>query len=158
MSVTGPTLIGMNTGRVIRAARRARRLSQRELADLSGVPPSTVSRIEAGQVVPRLPTLVTLLSVLGYGLTVVDGGGRMLELDDEHDRLRDRADRRFPAHLEWGRVKGPYLGSQDNWWGWYSIAWTRDDPKVPEYTYWRRWPQLPDTAGYTTMGRWDDAT
>jgi len=40
-------------------------LSQRELAERSGVPQPTIARIEAGRVSPRFETLETLLGV-GY--------------------------------------------------------------------------------------------
>jgi transcriptional regulator with XRE-family HTH domain len=45
-------------------------LSQRELAATSGVPQSTIGRIEAGQVDPRVGTLRRLLQARGYDLEV----------------------------------------------------------------------------------------
>jgi len=51
---------------LLRSARRARRLTQRELARRSGVAQPTIARIEAGRESPRLRTLETLLEVCGY--------------------------------------------------------------------------------------------
>lgn len=51
---------------LVRTARVRRRLTQKELAVLSGVSTATVSRIEAGKVDPAFGTVVTLLRTLGY--------------------------------------------------------------------------------------------
>ena len=131
----------MDPARTIRAARRARKVSQRELATLAGVPRSTVERAEAGRVVPGVVTTARLLAALGYRLVAADGHGRVLELDDDHDRLRDAAGRRFPAHLRWGRTRdyfdpfGPGLG----WWGWHRVSWPFGYGRTPpEYTFQHR--------------------
>jgi len=52
---------------LVRAARRYRQLTQKELAGVSGVPASTVSRIESGSVDPAYGTVVKLLRSLGLG-------------------------------------------------------------------------------------------
>ena len=78
----------MEIDRLLRAARRARTLSQRELAQLSGVAVSTVGRIESGTM---RPTVAMLQALLG-----------------------------------------------SSWWGWFSIAWSRTDPVVPPFIYFRR--------------------
>jgi transcriptional regulator with XRE-family HTH domain len=126
-------------GRWLRAVRRQRQLSQRELADRAKVPLSTISRIESGASVPRLDTFVAILARAGYELVISDNCGRMLQLDADHDRLRDRGNRRFPAHLESGKT--PWYFDHENpnrWWGWERIAWPFTDDWVPEHTYWRR--------------------
>lgn len=51
---------------LVRAARRRRRLTQKELAGISGVSAATLSRIESGQVDPAYGTVVGLLRTLGY--------------------------------------------------------------------------------------------
>ncbi len=135
------TLRRMDIARTLRAARRARKVSQRELATLAGVPRSTIERVEAGRVAPGLVTAARLLGSLGYELVAADQRGEILELDDEHDRVRDRAGRRFPAHLLWGRTAGYFepLGSGLDWWGWHRIAWPFDGPDiVPAHTFLHR--------------------
>ena len=145
---------GVNSARVLRAARRTRRLSQRELAAIAGLPSSTLARIEAGRTEPRVSTLARALESLGYELVVCDHWGRLLTVDEERERLVDRAGRHFPAHLQSGKTPGPVEGG---WWGWYRIAWWPRE--APEYTYWRRrrLPQLGDGGGWQ-QEVWDDAT
>ena len=45
-------------------------LSQRDLANLCGIPQSTVARIESFKIMPKLDTLVKILHKLGLTLTV----------------------------------------------------------------------------------------
>ncbi len=58
-------------------ARRAAGISQRELARRSGVPQSSIARIERGQQIPRADTLEKLLEGCGFELRLapVRGGG-----------------------------------------------------------------------------------
>jgi transcriptional regulator with XRE-family HTH domain len=58
----------MKAARALREARRRAGLSQRELAEKSGVPQSTIGRIEAGAVDPRARTLDRLLRACGLDL------------------------------------------------------------------------------------------
>lgn len=58
----------MNAAAILRGARRQARLSQRELAVLSGIAQPAIARIESGTVVPRVDTLDRLLA--GCGLTL----------------------------------------------------------------------------------------
>lgn len=51
-------------------ARSARRLTQRGLAGLSGVPQDTISELENGQANPSLSTLTALAAALGVELTI----------------------------------------------------------------------------------------
>src|SRR6476646_8436303 len=60
----------MRAARALRWARRRAGLTQRELADKSGVPQSTVGRIEAGTVDPRVGTLTRLLRACKFDLEV----------------------------------------------------------------------------------------
>lgn len=55
----------------LRAARKAKGLSQRELSDLAGVPQAQISRIEAGTVDLRLSSLVALAHALDLELALV---------------------------------------------------------------------------------------
>jgi transcriptional regulator with XRE-family HTH domain len=141
----------LDPGRSLRAVRRARVLSQRELAALARVPRSTLDRIESGSTDPRLGTITELLAAAGYRLVITDQWGHLLCVEDKHERLRDAAFRRFPAHLEPHPIGMP---ERDGWWGWRRIAWVPDDPTVPTHFYWRRW-QAPD---YHPDRVWNDAT
>lgn len=60
----------MKAARALRWARLTAGLSQRELAQRAGVPRSTVARIEAGLVDPRVGTLTQLLHACGYDMEV----------------------------------------------------------------------------------------
>jgi predicted transcriptional regulator len=60
----------VNAARALRWARRRAGLSQRALAERSGVPQSTIGRIEAGTVDPRVGTLRRLLRACGFDLEV----------------------------------------------------------------------------------------
>lgn len=51
---------------IVRAARRYRRLTQKELAGISGVSAATLSRIESGAVDPAYGTVVKLLRTMGF--------------------------------------------------------------------------------------------
>jgi transcriptional regulator with XRE-family HTH domain len=53
------------------AARRANRLSQRDLAMKVGLPQVHISAIETGKVSPRVNTLLDLVRVLGLDLMLV---------------------------------------------------------------------------------------
>lgn len=54
------------------AARERKGLSQRQLSHLSGVPQKTISRIENGIDIPKIPTLIKLANPLGLELTVME--------------------------------------------------------------------------------------
>jgi transcriptional regulator with XRE-family HTH domain len=146
----------MDAGRMMRAARRSRRLSQRELADLAGLPSSTVARIEASSTEPKVATFAQLMSSVGYELVLADRWCRLLTVDDDRDRLIDRAARRFPAHLSSGRT--PHIADLGRtWWGWHHIAWWPTDKVVPGHTYWRRY-EPPQIGEGWAQEVWDDAT
>lgn len=55
-------------------SRREGRLSQRDLAKLSGVPQSEISRIETGASNPTYATITALLRPLGKRIQLVDSG------------------------------------------------------------------------------------
>ena len=142
----------MDPGDVLRAVRRARRVSQRELAAHAELPRSTIDRIEAGRTEPRLDTFEAILNSVGLKLAVTNQFDRILVVDDE-GWLRDRGGRCFPAHLELRELGDRWDGG---WWGWGRLAWTSDDPKVPAYTFYRRYPAWTDPDH--SNERWDDAT
>ena len=47
-------------------------LSQRELAELCGIPHSSVARIESGKSTPNLSTLLKIFSKLGLSISISD--------------------------------------------------------------------------------------
>jgi predicted transcriptional regulator len=65
----------MKASRLLRTARRRAGLSQRDLADLAGVPQPAIARIESGRVQPRVDTLGRLLRACGWDLEVVPRSG-----------------------------------------------------------------------------------
>jgi transcriptional regulator with XRE-family HTH domain len=58
-------------GRLLRLARRRAGLSQRQLAERTGVAQPTIARIELGVAVPRVDTLDRLLGACGETLEVM---------------------------------------------------------------------------------------
>ena len=129
------------------ACRRARVLSQRELAAAAGLSQSTVQRLEAGAGRAPYDTVARVLAATSYELVAVDSLGRLLDTGGVGDGPRDRSGRRLPVHLGPRRTR-PYLGPRPgdytpydprDWWGWHSIAWSADDPAVPQWTYHKRW-------------------
>ncbi|MCD8327818.1 MAG: helix-turn-helix transcriptional regulator [Ruminococcus sp.] len=57
-------------GKIIEA-RESKGLSQRDLADLSGVKQPAIARLESMRTAPQIDTLFKILSPLGYKLSIV---------------------------------------------------------------------------------------
>ena len=55
-------------GAKVRALRKAKRLSLAQLGEHTGLSPGLLSKIERGQIVPTLPTLLRIALVFGVGL------------------------------------------------------------------------------------------
>ncbi|MBO4205066.1 GNAT family N-acetyltransferase [Micromonospora echinofusca] len=142
---------GCDVGAVLRAVRRAADLSQRELAARAGVPGSTVARIESGQTGnPGFRTVEQLVRAGGARLVVEPlsteppsteppstgpSGFELLSAGPPGSELRDRADRRYPAHLDVREVRGPrdWPGA---WWAhWYDLPPERWPLPVPAAMY-----------------------
>jgi DNA-binding XRE family transcriptional regulator len=68
-------------------SRREGKLSQRELAKLSGVPQSEISRIETGGGNPTYATITALLRPLGKCLLLVDDGPITAKRASGHRRI-----------------------------------------------------------------------
>lgn len=62
----------MRADNLLRTARRQARITQRELSSRTGVPQSTIARVERGQTDPRATTLSALL--VGCGQTLTSSG------------------------------------------------------------------------------------
>jgi transcriptional regulator with XRE-family HTH domain len=118
-------------GAILRALRRRADLSQRQLAELAGVPKSTVARIESGAARdPRFRTVERILRAAGAELAVSGGSGPA-----PSEGLRDQADRNYPAHLDVRPVEelGDWAGA---WWAhWHRLPREAWPLQPPEYTY-----------------------
>ena len=57
-------------GKAIIEKRNSLGLSQRELADICGIPQSSVARIETFKTIPKIDTLLKIMQHLGLKLTV----------------------------------------------------------------------------------------
>ncbi|RMD69285.1 MAG: XRE family transcriptional regulator [Gammaproteobacteria bacterium] len=62
-----------DVGKRIRALRRARRLSQRELSRLTGLAQGTISRIEQGEQIPSMDTVRRIAAALGVPVAEIVG-------------------------------------------------------------------------------------
>ncbi|MBQ1072687.1 GNAT family N-acetyltransferase [Micromonospora sp. C31] len=148
----------IEVGTALRALRRQADLSQRELARRSGVPKSTVARIEADPAAdPRLRTVERLVRAAGGELTVgvptvdqagtdgTDGTDGTNGTDGTpgtiavlppvpHDGRRDEGGRRYPAHLDVREVRTlkDWPGA---WWRHWYVPPEQWPVRVPERTY-----------------------
>ena len=73
---------------MLRYARQLAGLTQRQLAELAGVPQATVGRIEGGLVTPRTDTLERLLRAAGLELTVGSRPGIGIDRSQIRELLR----------------------------------------------------------------------
>ncbi len=113
MEPTDHRIRTLPVGDYVRRLRRVADLSQRELAKATAVSLSTIARLEAGSIVPRLDHLELLLAIAGWRVEVLDGQQREVSpLEEYGGDLRDGADRRYPAHLD--VIIEPEHGE---WWG-----------------------------------------
>ena len=95
----------MSAGTLLRQARRAAGLGQREVARRAGIPQPTLSRIERGLASPRFDTLDRLLRECGLELDLVRRPG----LDVDRTLIRERlrltpGERARLAVREWERT------------------------------------------------------
>ncbi len=68
-------------GGIVALARVRAKLTQRELAELSGVPQATIARIEAGSVSPKFETISRILAGAGLEMRI------QLAPRDDHDEV-----------------------------------------------------------------------
>lgn len=78
-------------GEAVRRRRRELGLRQAELADLAGCSQRFVHTVEHGKPSLQLDKILDLLDVLGLGLLVVPGRGRIAEAS-ERPRARDESE------------------------------------------------------------------
>ena len=126
----------------VRRVRRILDVSQRGLAALIGVSQSAVARWETGRTSPRVSIVQQLMRLAGLRATVQDEEtGAVVEpmRDDGH---RDRAGRRFPAHVDlevtgWWVPRG--LDCTLDHERWRRRSRDEQEPRVRHHTsrYWR---------------------
>lgn len=78
-------------GERVRALRKGKKLGLAQLGAHSGLSPGLLSRIERGQLVPTLPTLMRIALVFGVGLEhffVETDGGPVVSVVRKEERLR----------------------------------------------------------------------
>ncbi|MER7271958.1 helix-turn-helix transcriptional regulator [Micromonospora carbonacea] len=155
----------VDLGGSLRALRRRADLSQRELADLAGVPQATLARIESGRSGDvRFRTMERLVRAAGgrvaIGTPAAEAGdhagdhagdGSRAQASDHtgdltgpevvpvprvpHDGLRDEAGRRYPAHLDAWAVHGPRDWPGAWWAGWWKLPPQHWPRRLPAATY-----------------------
>jgi transcriptional regulator with XRE-family HTH domain len=91
---------------LISEARSAARLSARALARLAGVPPSTVLRIEAGQVDPTVGMLRRLLDAASHDLKIGSSKRPASARGPVLAELADAWSEKPDGHPDWTRLKG----------------------------------------------------
>ncbi|MET7371333.1 helix-turn-helix domain-containing protein [Micromonospora arida] len=130
---------GADLGQALRALRRRADLSQRQLAEKSGVPQPTLARIESGRALdPRFRTVERLVQAAGGTLAVgvpPSISGLTEPTPVPHDDMRDEAGRRYPAHLDVWPVHEPrdWPGA---WWAeWYRLPPERYPLPLPPAAY-----------------------
>ena len=96
------------TSGALRRARRLADLSQREMAEVVGLPRSTVGAAEAGARDVAVGVLARVVAVAGLRLALLDGDGSEVPPMDG-GVVRDMGNRYFPAHLDTRR-------SEEGWW------------------------------------------
>jgi anthranilate synthase component I len=123
---------GLEAADLLRAARRACDLSQRDLAIAAGISRRTLEDIESGLTPgPRFDRLQLLLQACGCRLALIHGSQ---ELAMPSAVPLDRGGRQYPAHLDLRPVDA--FGS---WWGDWPLlscyARPDRDPRRPRHTY-----------------------
>jgi transcriptional regulator with XRE-family HTH domain len=125
----------------LRRIRRRADLSQRELADALQVSQSAVAQAESGRRDLPVGVLIRAAALAALRLAIVDETGQEVA-GMAADAVRDRAQRRFPAHLDtrygdeaWWHGDERYSREQP-WYTFDRVRYTRD--------YWRGRLGTPD--------------
>jgi transcriptional regulator with XRE-family HTH domain len=122
-------------GVLLRGLRRFGDLSQRQLAERSGVPLSTISRLEAGKRRDALfSTVVRLARAANAQVLVADADGNSVP-EIPHENLSDGADRHYPAHVDVRPVKTDLDWWGCGWSGWYTIRREVWAHRAPPYSF-----------------------
>jgi len=143
-------LMGPFEGGVPGLVRRVRRIldvSQRGLAALIGVSQSVVARWETGRTSPRVSVVQQLFRLAGLRAAVHDAESGELVEPMRDDGARDRADRRYPAHVDltvtgWYVPRGLWCTAEPG--RWFRRSRALEEPYVRHHTsaYLRRRQRL----------------
>lgn len=102
--------VQVETRKLLKKARRQARLSQRRLAELAGMPHSTVARIESGAIDARASTLARLLRICGFDLEALPSPGSGVDRSQIRERLarspRERLEDLAAAAAAVERIRG----------------------------------------------------
>lgn len=96
---------------MLRHARRRANMTQRELAAKTGVPQSTIGRIESGATDPRTETLIKLLRACGDDLEAMPRIGIGVDRTLIRERLRLTPEQRIEAARAAARKLAPLTGA-----------------------------------------------
>jgi transcriptional regulator with XRE-family HTH domain len=80
----------MNANTLVRTARRRKGLTQRDLADRTGIPQPMISSIERGLQDPRYSTVERILAAVDQEIDVIDRAGRGVDRTQFVESLRLR--------------------------------------------------------------------
>src|SRR5215210_9396648 len=94
----------MDVAEWVNGARRSAGLTQRELAERSGVPQPTIARIESGKQMPRADTLDRLLRACGWELDMSPRRGQGEDLSLIRSWLQLSTPERAQRGAEYGRA------------------------------------------------------
>jgi transcriptional regulator with XRE-family HTH domain len=89
MATMGPTTqrhVERLAGNLLRRARAQKGMTQRQLAELAGIPQSSIAKIESGARQPTLPVLTRILVAVDLEPRIA------LEAYDDHDDVLDAVD------------------------------------------------------------------
>ena len=143
--MTRPEDLTVQIGDALRLARRRRRLSQRQLADVLQVSKSTVAALESGRGVTGFDLVLAILDGAGLTVELVDRELGSFDTDQAPEEIRDAAGRRFPAHCSARPITFPH-----HWW------FVRHPP-LPR-RYWPTWTWRHDPlsawSAKPTTNRW----
>jgi transcriptional regulator with XRE-family HTH domain len=93
---------------MLRTARRRAGLTQRDLADASGIPQSSIARIERGTTVPRLDTFQRLLRAAGGELAIAPRLGIGVDRTLIRDRLALSPEQRIRLAIQEARAAAAF--------------------------------------------------
>ncbi|MQA33926.1 helix-turn-helix domain-containing protein [Modestobacter roseus] len=108
---------------LLRRLRREADLSQRELAQATGLTQARIARVETGRSDLGVGALVRIAAVAGARVALLHADGSELP-PMTGDAATDRAGRRFPAHLD-------LRHGDEDWWA-DEVRYTR---RRPEFTF-----------------------
>lgn len=101
----------MNAARILRYARRRAGLSQRALADATGMPQPAIARIERGTVSPQVDTIERLLAATGAALELGSPLGQGVDRSLLRASLRRTPEDRVAAAGRAGRHLADFLSA-----------------------------------------------